>query len=48
VWSFPHAGAVALLAAGALALYGVRLRDDGAPHRRALRPNRLQYVGRTS
>jgi uncharacterized membrane protein YdcZ (DUF606 family) len=48
VWSFPHAGAVALLAAAALALYGVRLRDDGAPHRRALRPNRLQYVGRTS
>ena len=28
VWSFPHAGAVMLLAAAGLAVYGVRLKQD--------------------
>jgi hypothetical protein len=32
VWSFPHAGAVMLLAASALSIMGVRVRPDQVPH----------------
>ena len=43
VWSFPHAGAVMLLAAAGLAVYGVRLKPDHVADsgRVRLQPDRL-------